>query len=276
MSTAPLAAKDAELHEARAAAYGFFAAAFRYPDEAWLSQLQDPEAWSHWPTSCAPRDTALPTRAEALREQLCAAHSLESLEGDFITLFSHAVRGQCPPYELEYGHSEILQLSNLMADITAFYSAFGLETVPESHERVDHVSVESEFMAVLALKHAYATQLDDAEALAICRHAERRFLKDHLWRWYPSFAQRVGKLDDSGFYGRLVALLHRFLRAECVRLDVPVNPPLLSLRPGDPVKDSEISCGIETDCPGAADNPVVPLRIDESLRPSGVNDPHAH
>src|SRR3989304_5935155 len=61
----------------------------------------------------------------------------------------------CPPYETEYGRRHGVGQAQGLADIAAFYNAFGL-TTSAGGERVDHVSAELEFLAVLAPKEALA------------------------------------------------------------------------------------------------------------------------
>ena len=60
-----------------------------------------------------------------------------------------------------------------MADIAAFYSAFGLELTPEVADRVDHIAMECEFFAVLCAKEARAAETADADHLRICQAAQK-------------------------------------------------------------------------------------------------------
>ena len=52
-----------------------------------------------------------------------------------------------------------------MGDIAGFYKAFGVELSKDIHERLDHLSVEFEFMHFLAYKESYSRCHDGAEKL---------------------------------------------------------------------------------------------------------------
>ncbi len=256
---------EQELHEARSLAYASFASAFRYPAGldplAWLRDRGMRSAWPDCLNDLAPD---LDRAWRAFEQAASAAAADTSLEDTYVRLFGHAVRGTCPPYELEYGSSEVIQLSSEMADIAGFYSAFGLELADDAGERQDHVSVQLEFMAVLAAKHAHAhVQRDDA-ALDIVRDAERKFLRSHLARWFPSFAHRVRQADPGGYYVALVDAAESLILADARRLGVPTNPPLIEPEAFSPPDDSQITCGLDAGPPGVTDEPV-PLGIDDAL-----------
>jgi TorA maturation chaperone TorD len=163
---------------------------------------------------------------------------------------------------MEYGQGEIVQQAPILADITGFYAAFGLEMPPTVHERADHVSVECEFMSILATKEAWAVESVNQEAVEIFRDAQARFLEDHLGRWLPALARRIEEADPNGFYGELGGFAASFIAEECVRFGIPVGPPLLELRPIDPTADATISCGVEESCPDGRKEPLVQLGID--------------
>jgi putative dimethyl sulfoxide reductase chaperone len=162
---------------------------------------------------------------------------------DYALLFGHAVRGSCPLYELEYGQAEIVQQAGELADIAGFYTAFGLDHTTESMERVDHVSVECEFMSVLCAKEAQGILSNDPRLSEACGDAQRMFLRDHLARWLPALGENVTKSNPDGFYGSLARLSKAFLRSECQAFGITPGADYLELRKVDPGADSEIQCG---------------------------------
>jgi TorA maturation chaperone TorD len=114
-----------------------------------------------------------------------------------------------------------------LGDIAGFYRAFGLDVSDRVRERVDHISVELEFMAFLVYKEAYAQstlpvgqgQAGDEKPASggraeICREAQRKFLNDHLGRWVQDFTRRLEKKAQDGPYSRLARLTERFLAIE--------------------------------------------------------------
>ena len=251
--------------QSRAAGYSLLAAAFRYPDQTQLELLTDSTHWSTWPGMLAQVDEGLRESLESVRTCIKPSDG-PALRSAFSRLFGHAVRGNCPPYELEYGKSEILQQANELADIAGFYNAFGLTLVEQGHERPDHISIECEFMSALASKEAYAVSANNSEALQCVSEAQASFLTDHLGGWLPAFSDRVEREDEDGLYGAVARFAARFIDAECDRRHVPHGPRYLEFRPSDQAAETSVTCGAELSCPGAQATPPVQLGIDPSLK----------
>ena len=243
------------LARARSAAYAFVAYGLRDPDLETLKALSHTRQWAasmrgfqeEYPelleqlglvSSALPRECDRPDCVHQLRE----SHA---------ELFGHAVRGTCPPYEIEYGRGDIIQQASELADVQGFYEAFGLAMIDHAHERVDHASVECEFMSTLASKLVYAIEHGNVEAEEILNDAQRSFLTDHLGRWLPALAGRLQEADATGFYGQLGRFIQRFIEWECRRFDTTCGPAFVELRAADPERDTTIQCGVEDCCPGA-------------------------
>lgn len=262
--------QDASTAQARACAYGLLAHGFQYPDQALLDLLGDSASWSGWPGVLKGLDPAL---QEPLTVLQSAGHggstgecpTLASLIDLSTRLFGHAVRGKCPPYELEYGRSEIIQQASELADLAGFYSAFGVQLADDAERRPDHVSAECEFMAVLCAKQAHAIEENQTEHLEVVLSAQRSFLKDHLGQWIPSLAYRVQQADPHGFYGALASFADRWIKSECHRADVLAGPEHIELRPIDEVLDTSISCQPGLADVGSGNDEFVPLNVDSSL-----------
>ncbi|MBI4717447.1 MAG: molecular chaperone TorD family protein [Planctomycetes bacterium] len=263
-------APEALLAAARGAAYGLLAAGWRYPDAELLTLLGEPARWDDWPATLATLDPAAARALETVASYWLhgaggAGHAgsahLDLLRHTYVTLVGHAVRGTCPPYELEYDRGEIYQQAAGLADLGGFYAAFGLELARGAAERADHVSVQCEFMAVLCAKESNARATGNGNGSDTCADAQRTFLRDHLGRWLPAFAHRVQQADADGFYATLAAFASAFIDGECRRFEIPLGPPLLQLRAVDPVKDVEINCdGAET-CGAGGGEPLVQLGL---------------
>jgi hypothetical protein len=90
--------------------------------------------------------------------------------------------------------------------------------------------------------------------------AEKLFLRDHLGRFLPTFAAKLTRQENSGFYGLLGELCLRFVAAECARLHVPSAAANLGLRPADDDR-VPMACGSGAEC-GAMPGAGVPEEAD--------------
>ncbi len=257
-------AGDVDIAQARRAAYGLIAHGFQYPQGDAVESMADPGRWSAWPEvlhRVAPEATEKLAAVRAIGQ--CSAPDTTSClaerQDSFNHIFGHAVRSQCPPYELEYGRGEIIQQASFLADVGGFYNAFGMEVDPAVSERGDHISVEAEFMSALCAKEAHAIAQGDADHCEIAVKAQRDFLLDHLARWIPAFADRVRKADPRSFYGVLAEFSAAFIETECRRLEIPSGPPTLELRPVDSELDTSINCGSSS---GGAGDEIIELNVD--------------
>ena len=166
---------------------------------------------------------------------------LDSARLHYITLFPPIASQDAPGYETGYRGDGIFQQSELMADIAGFYRAHGLRAGGPERERVDHITVELEFMAFVAKKETLAIQKGSEEQAEICRDTAALFLKDHLGCWGPAFGRRAAAVARSIWLrsvGQLVAAwIEHDLAAFGVEPLEVVEEPL----PQDPPDDG--SCG---------------------------------
>ncbi len=215
MTELPEAAEAA----ARSRVYAFLAEAFADPDPATLVRLREALPATEaalgliGATESAAALAALGSEIGNLGEsELADAHSC---------VFGLGVSGDCPPYEGEYGHAHIFQKTQCLADGAGFLRAFGLAASPAFKDRLDHISVELEFLHVLAAKETYAlAQGHGEERLSIVRDAERKYLERHFGRWAPLFAARLESKAQSGPYAALARLLAAFVTEEMRALEV--------------------------------------------------------
>jgi TorA maturation chaperone TorD len=197
LDPAATAALDRAL--ARADAYRLLAAGLRDPD--------DPDAVGELDVA------ALRSAAQELRSPVAAAawpavariRRRGARAAEHRLIFGHTVAHGCPPYETEYGRRHVFGQSQELGDIRGFYEAFGVRPRRRG-ERPDHVACELEFIALLAIKEATALATGDQERLGICRAAAAQFLADHLGRWLPALAGRIGRRAPHGGYAALAAV----------------------------------------------------------------------
>jgi DMSO reductase family type II enzyme chaperone len=256
LCTEPLqSAIDAAI--ARSFVYRFLAQAFQDPTEEGWGRLTDVNCHNMLESAVRILTANTPLLAQTvatLRSQLVPA-LFESFLGTYLAAFGHAARGRCPLNEIEYGDikADPLFQPHRLADLAAFYRAFGLEVAEEADERQDHLCLELEFMCVLTAKEAYALEHQlDSESLSLCRGAQKRFLREHLGRWAPAFARRLARMAADSPLGSLANFTRAFIEADCARFGVPPGSEDLLLRPVNEAAESMCnSCGVTQLPPGA-------------------------
>lgn len=226
---------DAEPASARARLARFIAAILSEPDAEFHRRIIEPAVMNDVRAACAALgiDGAL---LDPIVEGLSDAAGAAECYG---RLLGHAVRGECPPYELEYRAAEVFQQSQTLADIAGFFRAFGFDAAGPFAERADHAATQWEFLAVLAMKESQARRVEDREC---CIDAQRAFLADHAAAWMPAFFERLRRADAASLLARGADLAEVVLREWCERHHVPVGPKWLALRPISD-EDGVITCG---------------------------------
>jgi nitrate reductase assembly molybdenum cofactor insertion protein NarJ len=205
---------DGELRLAREAAeWRLLSLLFECPTGNWREQIS---ALMH-----EVADTELKSAAEdALKE---------ASEGLFHHTFGPG--GPAPPREATY--HQTVQLGYLMSELQAYYNAFAFH--PVTAEPPDHVAVETEFIAYLKLKEAYALACHDEERAATACDSTQQFLKEHL----ANIAQPLADHLEGSDITYLAKAGHALLRR--------VGPPAIAVSPlpilQEEPKEDEWSCG---------------------------------
>lgn len=132
-----------------------------------------------------------------------------------------------PPYETEYSSTHVFAKSQDLADIAGFYRAFGFSS--ENRERPDHVSAELEFMRVLCLMESYAEAQGSEERLDVAIDAQRKFMTDHLGRWFGFFCEQLAENSNIAFYRTLAEFSCTFIAKELQTLRA--SPVFLTRKP---------------------------------------------
>ncbi len=236
---------------ARTILYRLLAKAYEDPEpEGWQWLSSEPAKSALWSAvqPLAPTAPASFACAAAELANRLTPDAFDDFHDAYVTCFGHTVRGDCPMNEIEYGDikADPLFQPHRLADLGAFYGAFGLEMTTDAAERQDHISIELEFMSVLAAKEAYALehQLDDDQA-ALCRDAQKKFLREHLARWTPAFTRRLARMADGTTLGALANFTREYITEDCARFKVTPGSQHLLRRQRDQASDSlSASCGI--------------------------------
>lgn len=220
----------------RSAIYELLSVAFLYPEHGSVEVLRDGASKLAQSSSLAGQ----PETVIALRDlsNVLAETDDASLEGEYSRIFGHTVAGDCTPYEGEYGQASIFQKSGVLADLSTFYGAFGMSLSPDLRDRLDHVSVEMEFMHFLTLKEAYAEANGDGEHNAqLCRDAQQSFLVNHLADWIMGFAKSLHKkTDGTGMFGGVASVLMTHMQQEFDQFKLDPTPLPMTVTP-EPIDD---------------------------------------
>jgi TorA maturation chaperone TorD len=259
MADGGAAARPAGEAAALATVWAVAAAALREPEEETLASLADPAVAGEveaaldriaGPGSGGPREAF-----RALRDAAARA-GVAGLGEERARVFGHAVRGPCPPYEIEYGRDHFLGQSRRLGDLRAFYAAFGVDVDPAARERADHAAVEAEFLSLLALKRARAESGGEDGRASVCRDAERSFLEAHLGRFLPSLARRVGAREPRGFLAAGTALAADLARIHARAVGARAGTPELELREVGSVEEETVVSCARPGAPGAGTPPA--------------------
>ncbi len=154
----------------------------------------------------------------------CVNWQLSDLQGEHRRVFSNVITLDCPPYETLFGNDHVFAQSHVMGDIAGFYKAFGLELSRDIHERLDHLSVELEFMHFLAYKESYSRCHDGADKTQIVVDAQKKFVKNHIGRWVPLFCRMLARKADSGFFKLMADVTTDWMDFEVAFLGVNPQP----------------------------------------------------
>lgn len=166
---------------------------------------------------------------------------LDTARVHYMALFPPIASQDAPGYETGYRGDGIFQQSELMADIAGFYRAHGLRAGGPERERVDHVTVELEFLAVVAKKEILAIQRGSEAQEAVCRDTTALFLRDHLGCWGPAFGRRAAAVTSSAWLRNIGQLVARWIEYDMAAFGVEPAEAVEEPLPQDPPDDG--SCG---------------------------------
>ncbi len=148
---------------------------------------------------------------------------LLELAAEYASLFL-GVKGVPPhPSESSYMSVDHLMYQEQRDQVVEFYREFGVDKVKEFREPEDHVALELSFMSYLigrAIEEQEKGNLGEARRLL---DAQGRFLRDHLLKWVPKFAEDVVSNAEVDFYKGLGYLTEGFLELDSRSLDEVVD-----------------------------------------------------
>ncbi len=149
------------------------------------------------------------------------------------------------PFEGAYHRSD---KGNVIGDIAGFYTAFGLVSRQYSGPP-DLISKELGFISWLSLKEAYALDTGMDAELEITRKAVKAFVKDHVARWVPLFADKILLSTDHPWYRaaaeQLKAVLSFTVEEMCIENVHPLQFPAATGEPDQVSCPAAGTCAVE-------------------------------
>jgi len=161
---------------------------------------------------------------EKLVSAECVNWQIGDLQTEHRWVFTNVITLDCPPYETLFGNDHVFAQSHVMGDIAGFYKAFGVELSKDVHERLDHLSVELEFMHFLTYKESYSRCHDGIDKTEIVVDAQKKFIKNHIGRWVPLFCRMLAKKSDTGLFKLIADCMSEWMDFEVAFLGVTVQP----------------------------------------------------
>jgi TorA maturation chaperone TorD len=155
--------------------------------------------------------TQTDTSFAGLISHLPPATGLDSLRVDYAALFVGPYKLLAPPYGSVYLETHRV-MGDSTSDVSNFYRNEGLDIVIK--DAPDHIAVELEFMHYLAVKQIEATKDANLQRLQAYRHRQCAFLRIHLARWMPEFAENVRRHAQTAFYRTLAKLTEIFIQKD--------------------------------------------------------------
>jgi TorA maturation chaperone TorD len=236
MSTAVVDERDLVEAGGRAAIYTLLATGLAWPSPARMRTLESillPAVGS----------LDLPTTLDIAVAEVedAAPDDLEALRSAHTGLFPPVTSQDVPGYETAYRGDGIFQQSAMLADIAGFYRAHGLRAGGSERERLDHITVEVEFMALLARKELSALRVHGPDEVEVCRQTAKSFLRDHLGCWAPAFGRRAASISSHRWYQALGKLLDVWVEADAAAFGVTPVEVADNPLPQEPPDDG--ACG---------------------------------
>lgn len=187
------------------------------------------EVYRREPTAKLLKQFAGPGMAAALRDcaidpDLAPGEAMSGIPGqlaeEYARLFVVPGPARAAPYESVYPKSGEAGLYGPEAvDVKKFIKMLRLRFKDKSL-LPDHVSVELEVVGRLADMEGEACSHNNVDKAVECRQARGMFLKKHLARWFPLFAESVERSAHMPFYRQITAFAATFIAKqsrECAR-----------------------------------------------------------
>lgn len=116
------------------------------------------------------------------------------------------------PYRSVYSSERGVMCQQATAEMERVLRQHRLRLEDKVCEPSDHLSIQLETMAQLALR--YVESARSSSALASLQSEQAEFLNTQLLSWLPAFSRRVVEVDDLGFHAGLATALQAVLEQD--------------------------------------------------------------
>jgi len=180
------------------------------PTAEMLDRLRQPEAV----TAFEALGATFPAELERLLTDSGQAGAVDRLACEFTRLFIGPGKHVGPHESLHRDDQPAQHWGPSTAAVKRFIEHHGFAYDPGFQGMPDHISVEFQFMAVMANAEADAIeQGQDAEATQV-REVQRVFHTEHLSPWIPKFCDKVIELAELDFYKDFVHMAKAVVEAD--------------------------------------------------------------
>lgn len=140
--------------------------------------------------------------------------SVEKLKPEYARLFLGPKTPVAPPWESVYVSGDGLLMQSSTLTVRNAYQSSGFAAAGYPHVADDHLAIELDFMASLAMECVNADSLGDTEGLGRPLQASQAFLAEHLLKWVPKYVSRLVNGEEPGFYVVAAQMLLLFLESD--------------------------------------------------------------
>ncbi len=137
----------------------------------------------------------------------------QNLAVDFATVLCGMSPHPVFPYESTYADGDQLLMRPVRDDVVRAYAEAGFAANPALGLPEDHLAFELAFVAHLARREADAREAGDARVADEAAGRRAAFVRDHLARWAPRFADDWARATCSPFYRAVAQVLADLTRA---------------------------------------------------------------
>ncbi len=138
--------------------------------------------------------------------------TLHLIQTRYVSLFAAAAdRVPCPPYESTYMAARGMSEAVVLASVERDYATAGLYGTSTKKQSPDHISMETEFLAILCGREAQAWEVEKTRQGIGLLEKESKFIEAHLGSWLRAFTHDVQRADAGGVYADVAAAALAFV-----------------------------------------------------------------